>query len=957
MRQPWNSSVARQGNGTGTPRRTAVPAACRRLGLDHTDAHRLKRLAIVTLLAIWTATTNVLAADAKPALTFDSIPSAHFQFNGPVGERVRANTENWLLCAPQANPGMLEMFRVRDRQPTPQLVPWAGEFVGKYLISAVQALRMSDDPRPRQQVTAVVAELITTQAEDGYLGPFPKNERLLKYWDLWGHYHAILALTMWHEHSDDAAALAAARKAGDLVCATYLDSGRRVFDAGDHEMNMAILTGMALLHRLTGEPRYLRMAREVEKDWERAGDYLRAGLDGREFYRSPRPRWESLHDLQGLLEMWRITGEAKYRDAFEHHWRSIRRWDRRNTGGFSSGEQATGNPYAPTAIETCCTVAWMAITLDYLRLTGDLRAADELEFSTLNGGLAAQHPSGRWWTYNTPMDGVHEASAHAIVFQARAGTPELNCCSVNGPRVLGMLSEWAVMSATHGPIVNWLGDGSFTGRLPNGTPVSITTKGEAWREGHAELSVSTTATDEFGLFVRIPAWAREPHVLLNGAALTNATPGRYLSLKRRWSPTDRLELRWQIPMRCVAGANEAAGKVSVYRGPVLLAYDQAQNSMDEEVLPMIDLKRLETASVINSTTAGSRLRPSPWLTVDVPTTDGRPLRLVDFASAGSAGTHYRSWLPAQPTLPAPAFTQIPPDAARIAPGIVSFQWRGSRSGGVTYRVEISASESFAENVAWSTNTSGTRVVVDTRALLSSAGNKPDRFWWRVVAKNANGETVANVPPAWFQIDPAAPPQVLPAVLKTGPDGEVIVHSLRGEAAPEFGRIESVKFASRDAEGTELNGRDQMLVYALAGWPEEDFTVSVRVRIQELPQKRIGQIFSAWTASMDDPLRLVVDNGKVFARIEGGGGQSTPGAAIEAGRWYGVAAVKRGSQLTLYVDGRAVGSCGAPEFSTTLAQDCALGGNPHYGGNEFLAARFADFRFYARALSAEEVVLP
>ena len=58
--------------------------------------------------------------------------------------------------------------------------------------------------------------------------------------------------------------------------------------------------------------------------------------------------------------MWRITGEPKYRDAFEHHWRSIRRWDRRNTGGFSSGEQATGNPYAPTAIETCCTVAWMA---------------------------------------------------------------------------------------------------------------------------------------------------------------------------------------------------------------------------------------------------------------------------------------------------------------------------------------------------------------------------------------------------------------------------------------------------------------------------------------------------------------------------------------------------------------------------------------------------------------------
>ena len=372
--------------------------------------------------------TLAICAVAQPSpeagvVQLNSLPHGQFRFTGPVGERVEANLDNWLLRAPQSNPGMLEMFQMRDRQPVPQLVPWAGEFVGKYLISAVQALRMTDDPRLFVQVSNVVTAFIASQAEDGYLGPFPKQDRLLKNWDLWGHYHALYALVLWHEHTGDPAALAAARKAGDLVCATYLGTSRRVVDAGDTEMNMSILTGMAMLYRLTGEPRYLQMVREVEKDWERAGDYLRAGLDGREYFQSPRPRWESLHDLQGLFELWRITGEAKYRDAFIHHWRSIRRWDRRNTGAFSSGEQATGNPYAPTAIETCCTVAWIALTVDYLKLTGDPRAVDDVELATLNGGLGAQHVSGRWWTYNTPMDGVREASAHTIVFQARAGTP------------------------------------------------------------------------------------------------------------------------------------------------------------------------------------------------------------------------------------------------------------------------------------------------------------------------------------------------------------------------------------------------------------------------------------------------------------------------------------------------------------------------------------------------------
>src|SRR2546422_7909038 len=43
--------------------------------------------------------------------------------------------------------------------------PWAGEFVGKYLISAIQALRMTDNPALKKQVGDVLAELITSQAE------------------------------------------------------------------------------------------------------------------------------------------------------------------------------------------------------------------------------------------------------------------------------------------------------------------------------------------------------------------------------------------------------------------------------------------------------------------------------------------------------------------------------------------------------------------------------------------------------------------------------------------------------------------------------------------------------------------------------------------------------------------------------------------------------------------------
>jgi len=66
-------------------------------------------------------------------------------------------------------------------------------------------------------------------------------------------------------------------------------------------------------------------------------------------------------------------------------------------------------------------------------------------------------------------------------------------------------------------------------------------------------------------------------------------------------------------------------------------------------------------------------------------------------------------------------------------------------------------------------------------------------------------------------------------------------------------------------------------------------------------------------------------------------------------------VKQRDKLTLYVDGQARSSAQAPLLVLAGAKDFAVGGNPNYtGAPEFLAARFADLRFYALALSAEEV---
>lgn len=598
-----------------------------------------------------------------------------FQGSGFVADYLRGLTDQWLLVAPKANPAMLEMFRDRDSTPLRDLVPWAGEFGGKYLTSAVEILRLTGDERLRRWLQEYVAYLLRLQAEDGYLGPWPQAWRLTNRnsadgltWDTWGHYHMMLGLMLWHEETGEEEALLAARRIADLLCAKYLGGGEpRLVQTGNSDKNLAPVHALAMLHRKTDELRYLDMALQIVDEFSAtehgeplAGDYLRLALEGREFHQLPMPRWESLHAVMGLAELYWITGERSYRRAFEHLWWSIAKLDRHNNGGFSSGEQATGNPYDLAPIETCCTVAWMAMSVEMLKLTGDSRVADELELSTLNSVVGMHSHTGRWATYNTPMNGVRRASAHSIVFQAREGSPELNCCSVNSPRGFGLLSEWALMQDEEGLILNWYGPCTLTATRDS-TSFSLVQTTEYPLTGRVTLQVEPSEPAPLTLKLRIPRWSRATVVQINGEAPIEAAAGAYLALRRRWRQGDRVEINLDLSLHFWPGSRDCEGLAALYRGPLLLAYDHRYNL--ERARPETQIRKSHEGYrslagydyLLNLPTLDARrlaMRPAAWadwmpplLLMETTDVTGRPVRLCDYGSAGEAGTPYASWLP------------------------------------------------------------------------------------------------------------------------------------------------------------------------------------------------------------------------------------------------------------------------------------------------------------------------
>lgn len=571
--------------------------------------------------------------------------NATYLIDGYLRKRIDKSIKNYLLEIPESSPAILQVLRDRDRIPERKpLMPWAGEFAGKYLTGAELVWRLTHDKELKKTIDQFVNDFISCQGPDGYLGPFSKEKRLTgKNWDVWGHYHSMLGLMLYYEDTGYEPALKACEKAANLICETF-GPGKPTLtcDGEGGQMNMAVCHGLVLLYKKTSNKKYLDLAQYiVDEAWneEGAGKYLKSVLGGKSIIEFPRHRWEAIHDWQVLGELYQLTGDKKYQIAMERIWHLGVDGDRHNSGGITSGEGFSGSPYDTKAIETCCTVAWIAFSIDVLRLTGDSRVADEIEWSTLNSALGAIPYSGRTCAYNVPMDGTRLFGTE-LYWQAPTAGSDLNCCAVNAYRPLGMITQWAVMQSAEGPVINFYGKSNISETLPSGNQLTLIQKTEYPAEGMINLTLSLKKAEKFTLSLRIPFWSANTGIKINGKLIPEKPiPGKYLVLSRNWQPGTQIELVLDFGLRFWYGQKDFEGKVSVFRGPVLLTYDARYNDFDADRMPQLDTQSL----VFERLKYDGAIEPWVWGTLK--DKFGAKINVCDFSSAGQTGNAYYSWLP------------------------------------------------------------------------------------------------------------------------------------------------------------------------------------------------------------------------------------------------------------------------------------------------------------------------
>jgi DUF1680 family protein len=597
---------------------------------------------------------KTLVQPAKTDLLQAWIPS-NIQMKGYLGSKIdlcinqRINKENVAQ--------LVEPFKTRT-----ETNRWQSEFWGKWILSAISAYEYNHDAELLKIIQDAVSGLLSTQTPDGYIGNY-SSEAQLKNWDIWGRKYTLLGLLAYFDISGDKKALEASKKLADHLLTQVGPDKADIVKTGNFRgmPSSSILEPMVLLYRHTGEKRYLDFAKYIVAQWQTPDGpkLISKAIDGvavSERFSKPENWWswengqkayEMMSCYEGLLELYRITGEANYLKSAELAVQNIIDTEINGAGSgtafecFYHGALRQTEPTYHT-METCVTFTWIKLCNNLLRLTGKPVYADQIEKSVYNALLASMKFDGSQIAKYSPLEGMrHEGEEQCGM--------HINCCNANGPRAFTLIPKMALMSSENEIRINLYCQSSASVQLSPKNKVSIIQNTTYPESDEIEITVQPEKSANFTLALRIPEWSQNTAISVNGLPVEGIQTGTYQRITRDWKPGDKILLKLDLSGRLIS----LNGHQAISRGPILLARDSRFNDgfVDETAVIQQKDKLVELIPAVEKP-------DNIWMSFTAPLVLGtdlegefrnpQPIHFCDFASAGntwSRDSRYRVWIP------------------------------------------------------------------------------------------------------------------------------------------------------------------------------------------------------------------------------------------------------------------------------------------------------------------------
>ena len=499
----------------------------------------------------------------------------------------------------------------------------------KIIEGASYSLISNPDPELEAYLDSIIAVIKTGQEPDGYITTWftidPLNppaswvkpsthrwENEISSHELYNSGHLFEAAAAHYIATGKRNFLDIALKNADLLVENF-GPGKLQIVPG-HQI---VETGLIKLYLITGNRKYLELSKDF-LDWR--GDTLTHKLFG-SYSQDHLPVVDqdevvghavrAVYMYAAMTDIAAIYHDAAYRKAVNKLWNNMVHKKLYITGGIGArheGESFGDNYELPNLTaysETCAAIGSVYWNQRMFLLTGDAKYYDVLERTLYNGLIAGISTDGTKFFYPNPLESDGEFTFnHGSC--ARQPWFDCSCCPTNLIRFIPSIPDLIYAQNKDTVYINLYMSNSAELKIGKSI-LRISQQTDYPWKGDVKMNIDPKSPEEFTLRLRIPYWVRgeavpgdlysyidntpsDFNMLINDEIGEPEYSGGYVSITRKWSEGDKIEL--QLPMkvkRVIANDSVEADrdKVALEYGPLVYCVEEIDNGamLPEMIVP------------------------------------------------------------------------------------------------------------------------------------------------------------------------------------------------------------------------------------------------------------------------------------------------------------------------------------------------------------------------------------
>ena len=514
------------------------------------------------VLFLWIISFYGCVPHTEQSIPDNELTPGEWHFKGHLGDYIDTiakhrilDKKSWEAIYPETEEAFV--LKVDDRN-YPESGQWRGEFWGKYMLSAIAAAKYYHSKELKQRIAKAVDGLLSHMDKDGYLGTYKHPDFVEgNNWNVWCRKYTLWGLLESWELLREPKILDAAKKFTDQLMTIVGPGKKDIIKTGNFYglPSTSILYPVVKLYRATGEKKYLDYAEYIVKQWsehpEGIPDILNKGLSGEPvhtwFPDKDSYKWakgyEFMSCVEGLVELYKVTGRERYFKAAENIYHAIEQYERTCVGSVSFNDKFVGSAgLINTLSEICDVVYWNRFSYALFSLTGESKYVDEMEWSLYNSLLCAFNKEGTWGLRRLRTSHIHVPATNHFLQHHQ-------CCTDNLPRGLFQAAQFVLMKRGEDEVFLTLfnrGEGEI---LLKNKKVKFNMEGDFLNDSKVETTISPDQPLAFQLHVRIPKWSSKTSVKINGKDYPGEVVNNWMTIEREWKEGDRLDIAFDIPLR------------------------------------------------------------------------------------------------------------------------------------------------------------------------------------------------------------------------------------------------------------------------------------------------------------------------------------------------------------------------------------------------------------------------